>query len=99
MTAAGRTEALLAGAAEAAAWPATPDLRGPVLARIEASGDLRGPGQQGFGATGRGHETDSAASGSSRSRRRRRPLWSRDFTVPAGIPRAAAVSDSDRPSR
>jgi hypothetical protein len=43
VTAVRRTEALLAEAAAAAAWPATPDLRGPVLARIEAGGDLRAP--------------------------------------------------------
>lgn len=44
MTADPRTlETRLLAAAEGAAWPATPELRGPVLARIEASRDLRGP--------------------------------------------------------
>ena len=48
-----------------------------------------------------GHGTASRVTpaASSDSRIRRSPRWSRDFAVPAGIPSAAQVSDSDRPRR
>ena len=53
------------------------------------------------GVVHRRHRVASAAApcASSASRIRRSPRWSRDFAVPAGIPRAAAVSLSDSPSR